>query len=193
MLMTLMGKVVMLKQKKLPSTINPGSDYSDVSNISERTLVMLLPFFSSLPKHLKRDLFDFFTMGMLTSEINKKLKEWGEVDPRSFKTIDDAIKAITLFEDIESHYTSHFLDDLYFCKTDRKVLLTLEEVYQKEGHLYDNDSGLPESLKGKYLRNTQENRMRKLKFGHESPLRILGYLQDLSKKVPPFVRDSSKN
>jgi hypothetical protein len=145
LLMTLMGKVMMLKQRKLPSTMNSGLDYSDVTNISERTLEVLLPMFSSLPGHLKRDLFDFFTMGMLTKEINLKLKDWVEVDARSFKTIDDAIKAIQLYDDIESHYTSHFLD-----------------------------------------------KKRVAKFGHESPLRVLGYLQDLSKKVPPFVRDASK-
>jgi hypothetical protein len=123
---------MMLKQKKVPSTLNTGTDYSDVDNISERTLVILLPMFPSLPKHLKRDLFDFFTMGMLTKEINHKMIEWGQVNPRSFKVVDDAIKAITLFEDIESHYTSHSLDDLYFRKSNPRVLMTLEEVYKAE-------------------------------------------------------------
>jgi hypothetical protein len=190
--MTLMSKVVMLKQKKIPSTIEFGADYSDVNSISERSLVMLLPSFSLFPDHLKRDLFDFFTMGMLTEEINRKLQEWDEVDPRSFKTTDDAIKAITLYEDIESHYTSHFSDELYFLKSNRKVLYTLEEIFEKENLIFESNHELPDSLKSKYLLNTAENRVRKLKFGRESPLRILGYLVDLSKRVPPFVRDSSK-
>jgi hypothetical protein len=69
----LMGKVMMLKQKKLPSTLVHGTDYADTSTLEETSLLMLLPNFPNYPGNIKRDLFDFFTMGMLTSEIVRKI------------------------------------------------------------------------------------------------------------------------
>jgi hypothetical protein len=61
-------------------------------------------------------------------------------------TLDELLKAIELYESIESHFNGHFEDK----KLERKL-------------------------------------------SSDSPLRILKHLVDLSKKVPPFVRERSNN
>jgi len=138
----------MLQEKKIPSTIEAGDDYSDTDSLSEKTLVYLLPMFKELSPQTKRDLFDLFTMGMMSDNIFEKLKTFMEYNPRRARTIDELLEVIELYEAIESHYTAH-LDDKK-SKADRKL-------------------------------------------SSESPLRVLKYIMDLSKKVPEYVKDMISN
>lgn len=106
----LMGRVLMLQRKPIPSTLNQGKDYLDVTNINEKTLLYLLPNFSGYPDNIKRDIFDFFTMVLVTREIHNKILKWQEFNPRQAKTIDELLSAIELYESIESHFTVHLMD-----------------------------------------------------------------------------------
>jgi len=139
----LMGKILMLQQKKIPSGFDMGTDYSDIKSLKERTLDYLLPL---IPEMFRRDTFDFFTMAIFSPKVSLDLDRWRTLNVRKLSTIDELLEAIELYESIESHFNAHFEDK----KVERK-------------------------------------------FSSESPLRILSHLVDLSKKVPPYVKDSSCN
>jgi hypothetical protein len=51
----LQGKVLMLQQKSLPSTLKRGSDYFDLSCVEEKSLLHLLPNSPGYPEKIKRD------------------------------------------------------------------------------------------------------------------------------------------
>jgi hypothetical protein len=71
----LMGKILMLKQKKIPSGFSMGYDYSDIRKLKERTLDFLIPNFQALPEHLRRDCFDFFTMAIFNPKVSSQISQ----------------------------------------------------------------------------------------------------------------------
>jgi hypothetical protein len=141
-----MGKILMLKQKALPSGFSQGSDYSDLKSLKERTLLYLLPDFRFYPNFLMRDLFDFYIMMIFDQKTLSNIEKFKGINPRKINDLDELLNAIELFESIESKFNAHFGDK----KVERKL-------------------------------------------SSESPLRVLKHLVDLSKKVPPFVRERSSN
>jgi hypothetical protein len=104
--------------------------------------------FKDLDPSTKRDLFDFFTMGMMTDNIFEKLKTFMEYNPRQARTIDELLEKIELYEAIEAHYTVH-LDDKK-SKKDRK--LSSESPLRVLKHITDLSKKVPD-----YVRNSSSN------------------------------------